>query len=109
LANEIDAATNVKPGPTIPVEHMPENMRVRATEINAYMREMPRLLAEGEEGRFVLFGGAQVFSTWDTFSDAIEAGYERFGLDGQFLVQRVLPRDYERFLILVDNPYMGPG
>ena len=35
-------AAAIPPGPTIPHEHMPENLREHADEINVYMREMPR-------------------------------------------------------------------
>jgi hypothetical protein len=50
-------------------------------EINTYRRELPRLLAEGHEGRAVLIKGDQVISIWDTAEDAYQAGAERFGLD----------------------------
>jgi hypothetical protein len=93
------------PGPTIPVEHMPKNMEPAAADINAYMREAPRLLREGHDGRYALVCGGQVLSTWDTFSDALQAGYDRFGLDGPFMAQKISARDYERFLTLVDQPY----
>ena len=98
-------STAPSPGPTIPVDHMPENMRLRATEINTYMREMPRLLREGGEGRYALIGGDHVVGLWDTHADAVEAGYERFGSDGQFIAQRIDSRYYERFLTLVSQPY----
>src|SRR3954469_8519668 len=100
--------TAASAGPTIPVEHMPENMKRRAAEMNAYMREAPRLLREGNEGRYVLISEDQLFGVWDTFGDALEAGYERFGLDGRFIAQKIDSRDYERFLTLVDQPYGGP-
>jgi hypothetical protein len=51
---------------------------------------LPRLLAEGEEGRWVLLKGSEVISTWDTFNDAIQVGYNRFG-EAPFLVQQVIP------------------
>jgi hypothetical protein len=61
-------------------------------EINTYRRELPRLLAEGEEGRFVLVKGDQVIAVWDTFDDAYEAGRLLYGLD-VFLAQPINPRD----------------
>jgi hypothetical protein len=60
-----------------------------ATELATYQRELPRLLTDGEEGRWVLVRGSQVVSTWDTFEDAIQVGYDRFG-QTPFLVQQVL-------------------
>ena len=60
-----------------------------AAELATYQRELPRLLAEGEEGRWVLVRASEVISTWDTFEDAIQVGYGRFG-QTPFLVQQVL-------------------
>src|SRR5438034_6019266 len=91
-------------GPTIPVEHMPENMKVRAAEINTYMREMPRLLHDGHDGRFALISGDQLIGLWDTHADAMQAGYDRFGLGGRFIAQKIDSRYYERFLTLVGKP-----
>jgi hypothetical protein len=92
-------------GPTIPVEHMPENMKARAAEINTYMREMPQLLRDGHDGRYALISADQLISLWDTHANAMEAGYDRFGLDGRFIAQKIDSRYYERFLTLVDKPY----
>ncbi len=41
---------------------------------------MPRLLAEGHEGRFVLIKGEEVVGVWDTRREAVDAGWARFGL-----------------------------
>jgi hypothetical protein len=60
----------------------------RAKEWAAYRRELPRLLAEGLEGRFALVQGDVVDSTWPTFSEAVEAGYERFDLT-PFMVHQI--------------------
>jgi hypothetical protein len=45
-----------------------------------YLREMPRWLAEGQEGRFVLIKGEEVIGFWDTRSAALNAGRQRFGM-----------------------------
>lgn len=60
-------------------------------EINTYRRELPRLLAEGEEGKFVLIKGDQVIGVWDTFDDAYQAGSLLYGLD-VFLAQPIESR-----------------
>jgi hypothetical protein len=73
--------------------------------MNAYMCAAPRLLAEGNDGRYVLILGDQFFGIWDTFGDALQAGYDRFGLDGPFMAQKISSRDYERFLTLVGAPH----
>lgn len=66
------------------------------TEIRTYFRELPRLLAEGHEGRFVLIKGDQVISIWDTFDDACQAARERFGFGEAFLAQPIDSRDLTR-------------
>jgi hypothetical protein len=76
---------------------LPESLQPFAAELATYLRELPRLLDEGEEGRWVMIQGNTVLSTWDTFRDARQAGYERFGLDRPFMTQKVDRRDLERF------------
>jgi hypothetical protein len=49
---------------------------------------LPRLLADGHEGQFVLIHGDTVDSLWATENEAYEAGCRRFGLD-PFLVMKV--------------------
>jgi hypothetical protein len=66
------------------------------TEIRTYLRELRRLLAEGQEGRFVLIKGDEVLSVWDTFDDACQAGRERFPLGVAFLAQPIDARDLTR-------------
>ena len=52
---------------------------------------LPGLLADGYEGKHVLVQGDQVLTVWDTLADALQAGYERFGLDVPFLCQPIDP------------------
>jgi hypothetical protein len=61
----------------------------------AYLRELPRLLAEGHSGRYALLKGDEVVSVWDTQRDVLQAGYERFGLD-PFTVKKIEPSDPDR-------------
>lgn len=65
-------------------------------EIRTYRRELPRLLAEGHEGHYVLIKGNEVLSIWDTFDDACQAGGERFALGEHFLAQPIDSRDLTR-------------
>ena len=52
------------------------------------------MLAEGQEGRFVFIKGDQVLSIWDTFDDALQAGYEAgFAVGEVFLAQPIDSRD----------------
>ena len=68
-------------------------------ELATYLRELPRLLAEGHAWRHALVKGDDVLSLWDTQGDAIQAGRERFGLDPIF-VKTIDPRDPQRFALL---------
>jgi len=62
------------------------------TEVRTYLRELPRLLAEGHEGRHALIKGEEVLSIWDTFEDAYQAGRERFGWGVVFIAQPIDPK-----------------
>jgi len=60
-------------------------------ELAAFLRELPRLLAEGQEGKHALVKEDEVLSVWDTFEDGYQAGRERFGWGVLFLVQPIDP------------------
>src|SRR5262249_12634426 len=66
-----------------------ETLKCLERELATYRRELPRLLAEGEEGRFVVIHGDQVLGTWDTYRDASQYAREKFNPDEQFLLQCV--------------------
>ena len=68
-------------------------------EIAAYLRELPRLLKEGQAWRHALVKGDELLGIWDSDGEAIEAGCDRFGLE-TFYVKRIDPRDPERFALL---------
>jgi hypothetical protein len=70
----------------------PRAEEILAVELNTYRRELGRLLSDGEEGRWVLAKGDEVVGTWDTFNDAIQVGYDRFG-HTPFLVQQILAEE----------------
>jgi hypothetical protein len=59
-----------------------------ANELATFEQERSRLIAAGEEGRWVLIHGNQVVGTWETCGDAVQVGHERFGLE-PFLVDRI--------------------
>ena len=65
-------------------------------EIETYRRELRRLIAAGEAGRFVLIKGEQVVGIWDTQAQALEAGRQQFGLEA-IAVKRIDPRDVDLF------------
>jgi len=58
-----------------------------ARELATYERRKDELLA-AHEGKFVLIHGDDVAGIWDTYKDALEAGYGQFGLD-TFLVKQI--------------------
>jgi hypothetical protein len=56
-------------------------------ELQTYRRELPKLL--GQEGKYALVQGDALAGVWDTYEDAIQAGYDKFGLK-PFLVKQIL-------------------
>jgi hypothetical protein len=59
------------------------------TEWNLFRRELPRLLAEGHEGRWILIKGEEIIGLFDTDAEARGVGVRRFGL-ASMLLQQVL-------------------
>lgn len=59
------------------------------SEYNTYRRELPRLLAEGLEGRYVLIKGQDIVAIHETSDQSTEAGEELFP-DEDFLSQQIL-------------------
>jgi hypothetical protein len=55
-------------------------------EVATYKRKLEELLPN--EGKFVLIHGDDVAGVWDTYEDALQAGYQKFALD-PFLVKRI--------------------
>lgn len=62
-------------------------------EWNTYRREVGRLLAEGQEGKFVLIKGGELIGLFDTFDEARAEGHRRYLL-GPFLIHQV--QEWER-------------
>jgi len=62
-------------------------------ELETYLKERPRLLAEGQAGRFVVIHGNEVLGVYDTLEEALEAGYNRFGLDELFMARQIAEID----------------
>jgi len=58
-----------------------------AHELTTYENRKEELLC-AHEGKFVLIHGDDVAGIWDTYKDALEAGYQRFGLE-PFLVKQI--------------------
>jgi hypothetical protein len=63
-------------------------------ELETYRKHLPELL--GQQGKYVLISGDKVDSIWDTQEDALQAGYDRFGLE-PFLVKEIAEVEVPRF------------
>ena len=64
-------------------------------ELATYRRQLPHLLAS--EGKYSLICGDEVAGVWDTYEDALRAGYERFGLE-PFMVKQILATERVLFV-----------
>jgi len=94
------AAAQTSAAPTIHITASGrKGLKLYEHEIATYLRELPRLLAEGHAGHYVLIKGDEIVGIWNAQEDAIEAGRERFGLEPIF-VKKVDPRDPERFALV---------
>jgi hypothetical protein len=55
-------------------------------ELATYQKKLEELLPH--EGKYVLIGGEEIAGIWDTYEDALQAGYQKYGLH-PFLVKRI--------------------
>jgi len=83
------AAKRTEPTP------IPEKWKPLFAELTTYYRHLPKLLSEGEAGRYVLIHREELCLAWDTFRDANQYGHQRFG-DQLFMIHLVDPRDIDR-------------
>jgi hypothetical protein len=66
--------------PTIPYTELPDTKPDSPLyrEWNYYRREVGRLLAEGQEGRFVLIKGEEVIGIWNTEEEARAVALQKY-------------------------------
>jgi hypothetical protein len=64
-------------------------------EMETFEQNRERLMAESL-GKFVLIRGDEIDGVWDTYQDALAAGYKKYGLD-PFLVKRILGTESLQF------------
>jgi hypothetical protein len=86
--------------PELPISfptHLVERMKPFQREFSVYLQELPRLLEQGEEGRFVVLQGGQLHGDWDIYRDAVQYGNEKFGVDLLFLAQKIDGRLLQRY------------
>jgi hypothetical protein len=90
LPRKTRAIAGNRPGRTVHYTQLRDlpSGHVLEREWLTYMRELPRLLAEGQEGRFILIKEEEIVGIWDDFQEAIRAGHERFGVVS-FLVHHI--------------------
>jgi hypothetical protein len=69
-----------------------EPVDARPVESHTFAREVPRLLAEGQEGRHVLVKGEEIVGIYDTHAAALKAGCHRYQ-DQPFCVHRIQTRE----------------
>jgi hypothetical protein len=81
-------------GPTIPHTELKEAMPgdSLAAEWNTYLREVARLLAEGQEGRCALIKGETILGIYETYDVARCEGVKRFGRES-FMVRPILANE----------------
>jgi hypothetical protein len=79
----------VDPGREIHHTDLPEANpnQILAQEWNTYRREVGRLLAEGQEGKFVLIKDTTLVGIFDTWDEAREEGLRRFSLQPMMVKQ----------------------
>jgi hypothetical protein len=65
-------------------------------ELTTFQRELPRLLQEGNRGRFALVREDNVHSIWPTVDEALTAGYANFGLE-PFLVKEITDHETPQY------------
>ena len=76
----------------MPIPPMPPAaLDLYRAEVRAFLQALPGLLADGHAGKHVLVKGDPTLTVWDTFGDALQAGYERFGWGQPFLCQLIDP------------------
>ena len=59
-------------------------------EWEAYRRAAPRLLSEGQEGKYILIHGSTIVGVWDTEGQA-ESEVLRRDLDGSYFIYSIQP------------------
>jgi hypothetical protein len=86
------------PGRVIHYTQLPDKPPNHPTERewNFFRRELPRLLAEGHEGKWALLKGEEIVGLYATDREAVQAGYAKFLLE-QFLVHQI--RTWEPLLL----------
>jgi hypothetical protein len=82
---------------------LPENLKPLEREICTYYQVLPRLIAEGHEGRYALIRDDNLIRVFDTLAEADVVGHDMFGLE-RFMAQKIRAADLN-----VLAPYFQPS
>lgn len=63
-----------------------------AAEWETYRRELGRLLAEGQEGKYAVIKGDEIIGIYETWDEARRVGLEKYLLQGH-MVRPILSRE----------------
>ena len=63
-------------------------------ELQTYLRERPGWVAAGLTGQWVVIHGADVVGFYKSLDEALQAGYDRFGLDELFMARQIAEVDH---------------
>lgn len=61
------------------------------TELKTYQAKLPTLL--GQQGKFVLIHDDVIDGIYESYSEAMTAGYKLLGIEKQFFVKKISPID----------------
>lgn len=64
-------------------------------ELKTYHEKLPTLM--GQQGKFVLIRGDKVDGVFETYAEAMSAGYRLHGLDSPFFVRKISPVEQVMF------------
>jgi len=65
-------------------------------EIETYNRELPKLLDQQQQGKFVVISGNDVVGIYESYADALKVAYDKKGLV-PFLVKKIQSVEQAQF------------
>jgi hypothetical protein len=63
-------------------------------ELETYKRKRGGWIHEGKEGLWVVIHGEEIIGMFPSLEAALEAGYERFGLEEVFMARQIVSEDH---------------
>jgi len=58
-------------------------------ELQTYLKHRPAWVQEGRVGSWVVIHGSDVLGFYSSFDAALEAGYERYGINEVFMARQI--------------------